>query len=105
MWRLIEISVLSGLTTAWRFAGAPTIRSPVLEKPTTEGVVRAPSALATTTGSPPSRTETTELVVPRSIPTVLDIKYSLSKSLTLELSCFFNRFCTQKLRKFRNFIN
>jgi hypothetical protein len=28
-----------------------------------------PSELATTTGSPPSRTATTELVVPRSIPT------------------------------------
>ena len=28
-----------------------------------------PSALGMTTGSPPSRTETTELVVPRSMPT------------------------------------
>ena len=31
--------------------------------------MRAPSAFAMTVGSPPSRTETTELVVPRSIPT------------------------------------
>ena len=36
---------------------------------TTEGVVREPSALAMTEGSPPSRTATTELVVPRSMPT------------------------------------
>ena len=36
---------------------------------TTDGVVRDPSALAMTVGSPPSRTETTELVVPRSMPT------------------------------------
>jgi hypothetical protein len=32
------------------------------------GVVRAPSAFAMTEGSPPSRTATQELVVPRSIP-------------------------------------
>src|SRR5690606_13899800 len=44
---------------------------PVLEKATTDGVVRAPSALGITTGSPASRTETTELVVPRSMPTAL----------------------------------
>ena len=35
----------------------------------TEGVVRAPSALGMTVGSPPSSTATTEFVVPRSIPT------------------------------------
>ena len=35
---------------------------------TTEGVVRAPSSFGITFGSPPSRTATTELVVPRSIP-------------------------------------
>ena len=34
-------------------------------------VVRDPSALGITTGSPASRTLTTELVVPRSIPTAL----------------------------------
>src|SRR5664279_1047198 len=41
-----------------------------------DGVVRAPSALAMTVGSPPSRTETTELVVPRSIPTARDMQSS-----------------------------
>jgi hypothetical protein len=41
---------------------------------TTEGVVRAPSVLAMTVGWPPSMTATTELVVPKSIPTALPIK-------------------------------
>ena len=43
----------------------------VFANATTEGVVRAPSEFGMTTGSPPSRTETTELVVPRSMPTAL----------------------------------
>jgi hypothetical protein len=42
-----------------------------LEKATTDGVVRDPSEFGMTTGSPASRTDTTELVVPRSIPTAL----------------------------------
>ena len=37
--------VRSGFVMAWRFATWPTILSPVLENATTEGVVRAPSAL------------------------------------------------------------
>jgi hypothetical protein len=61
---------------AWRLATSPplekattegVVRAPSLL--TTEGVVRAPSLLGMTTGSPASRTETTELVVPRSMPT------------------------------------
>ena len=48
-----------------------TRRSPVLVKPTTDGVVRAPSAFAMTTGSPPSITATQLLVVPKSIPMIL----------------------------------
>ena len=71
MWRLTERMVRSGLVMAWRLATSPTSTSPVLEKPTTDGVVRPPSALGMTTGSPASRTLTTELVVPRSIPTAL----------------------------------
>ena len=71
MWRLTDRIVRSGLVIAWRLATSPTRTSPVLEKPTTEGVVRAPSALGMTVGSPASRTETTELVVPRSMPTAL----------------------------------
>ena len=42
--RLMEMMVRSGLTTACRLAPLPTSRSPVLVKPTTDGVVRLPSA-------------------------------------------------------------
>ena len=73
MWRFTERMVRSGLVMAWRLATSPTSTSPVLEKPTTEGVVRPPSAFGITTGSPASNTLTTELVVPRSIPTALAI--------------------------------
>src|SRR4051794_14386763 len=69
MWRLTERMVRSTLVTAWFLAGCPTRTSPFLAKATMDGVVRDPSALAITVGSPPSRTATTELVVPRSIPT------------------------------------
>src|ERR1700730_8370608 len=68
MKRLIEYTVFSGLVTAWRLATSPTRRSPLLLTATMDGVVRAPSALGMTTGSPPSMTATHELVVPRSIP-------------------------------------
>jgi hypothetical protein len=44
-----------------------------LVKATTEGVVRDPSEFGMTTGSPPSMTAMTELVVPKSIPTVFGI--------------------------------
>src|SRR5215212_7140400 len=73
MWRLTERIVRSGLVIAWRLATSPTNTSPFLAKATTDGVVRPPSALGMTVGSPPSRTLTTELVVPRSIPTALGI--------------------------------
>ena len=69
MCRLTERIVRSTLVTAWRLATSPTSTSPDLEKATTDGVVRAPSAFAMTVGSPPSRTATTEFVVPRSMPT------------------------------------
>src|SRR4051794_22998225 len=69
MWRLTDRIVRSTLVTAWFFADCPTRTSPFLAKATTEGVVREPSEFAMTVGSPPSRTVTTELVVPRSIPT------------------------------------
>src|SRR5882672_8213219 len=73
MKRLTEKMVFSGLVMAWRLATWPTRRSPVLVKPTTDGVVRPPSSLGMTLGSPPSMTATTELVVPRSIPIILGI--------------------------------
>src|SRR4051794_21918664 len=67
--RLTLRMVRSTLVTAWFLADWPTRTSPFLAKATTDGVVREPSELAMTVGSPPSRTVTTELVVPRSIPT------------------------------------
>src|SRR3954449_284431 len=69
MCRLTLRMVRSTLVTAWFLADWPTRTSPFLAKATTEGVVRDPSEFAMTVGSPPSRTVTTELVVPRSIPT------------------------------------
>src|SRR3954465_756914 len=71
MWRLTERMVRSGLVMAWRLATSPTRTSPDLENPTTDGVVRPPSAFGMTVGSPASSTLTTELVVPRSMPTAL----------------------------------
>jgi hypothetical protein len=71
MCRFTDRIVRSGLVMAWRFATSPTRTSPFLANATTEGVVREPSALGMTTGSPASRTATTELVVPRSMPTAL----------------------------------
>src|SRR5215203_5995343 len=73
IWRLMLRNVRSGLVMACRLATSPTSTSPALLNATTDGVVRAPSELGMTTGSPASRTETTELVVPRSIPTALAI--------------------------------
>src|ERR1700754_3897673 len=70
MKRLIEKIVFCGLVTAWRLATVPTRRSPDCVNATTDGVVRPPSAFATTVGSPPSSTAMHELVVPRSIPIV-----------------------------------
>src|ERR1700712_1550577 len=69
MWRLTDRMVRSTLVTAWFFADWPTRTSPFLANATTDGVVREPSEFAMTVGSPPSRTVTTEFVVPRSIPT------------------------------------
>src|SRR5918997_5688593 len=64
--------VRSGLVTACLLASCPTRRSPLfLSNATTEGVVLSPSEFVITTGSPPSRTATQLLVVPRSMPMVL----------------------------------
>src|SRR6266850_8007110 len=76
MKRLIEKIVFSGFVTAWRLATWPTSRSPSFVNATTDGVVRPPSELGITVGESPSRTATTELVVPRSIPTTLLIAHA-----------------------------
>src|SRR5262245_57102322 len=81
MKRLIENTVFSGFVTACRLATWPTRISPSFVKATTEGVRRLPSWLGMTAGVPPSITETTELVVPRSIPITLAIASSLLRRL------------------------
>src|SRR5215207_6051896 len=81
MKRLTENTVFSGFVTACRLATVPTRRSPLPVKATTEGVVRAPSAFSTTVGSPPSSTAMHELVVPRSMPIVLPIRFPPAGSL------------------------
>jgi hypothetical protein len=45
---------------------------------TTDGVVRPPSALGTTTGSPPSMTAMQELVVPKSMPSMRLMRASVA---------------------------
>ena len=96
MKRLIEKTVFSGLVTACRLATWPTSRSPVLVNATTDGVSRPPSGLVMTTGSPPSMTATTELVVPRSMPMILLIDTSMTSwmspeddlHLSIKVECF-----------------
>src|SRR6185436_2145151 len=87
--RLIEKTVFCGLVTACLLAIWPTSLSPSLVKPTTDGVVRPPSELGITTGSPPSITETTELVVPRSIPITLSaiLVFSLEQKASSGFGC------------------
>ena len=68
--RLMLYTVFVGFVTACRLAGSPTSRLPSLAKPTTLGVVRAPSWLAITFASLPSITATTLFVVPRSMPMI-----------------------------------
>ena len=72
-------SVLVGFVTAWRLAGWPTRRSPSPVIATMDGVVRAPSAFSMTLGSLPSITATQELVVPRSIPITLLMRFVLTR--------------------------
>src|SRR3990172_5930329 len=69
--------VLSGFVTAWRLATVPTRRSPLLLTATTDGVMRPPSLLGMTVGSPASMTATTEFVVPRSMPITLPMPVRL----------------------------
>ena len=71
MKRFTDDTVFSGFVTAWFFAALPTTRSPSLRKPSTDGVVRSPSAFTRISGSEPSMTAMAEFVVPKSIPRIL----------------------------------
>src|SRR5690349_12750776 len=89
--RLTERIVRSGLVTAWRLATSPTSTSPLRAKATMDGVVREPSALAMTVGSPPSRTLTQEFVVPRSIPTARGMVFLASYRARFRYKVEWNR--------------
>src|SRR2546427_5399232 len=69
----------SGLGPVWRFAGSPT-RMPSFVKATTDGNIfppyALPSALGIIRGVPPSMYPASELVVPRSIPIILAIRFT-----------------------------
>src|SRR5512132_1144806 len=80
--RLMENTVFSGFVMAWRFATWPTRISPSFVNPTTDGVSRLPSWFAITVGLPPSTTETTEFVVPRSMPITFAMSCSPSSFST-----------------------
>src|SRR5215213_8546933 len=69
--------VFLALVTACRLAGAPTRISPSSMYATMEGVVREPSEFSITFGLPPSMMATHELVVPRSMPMILDMSFPL----------------------------
>src|SRR5205814_8976807 len=74
------MTVLSGFSTAWRFAGSPT-KIPSFVKATTDGNIfppyALPSALGMILGAPPSMYAASELVVSRSIPMILAIGFTL----------------------------
>ncbi|CRH45821.1 Uncharacterised protein [Chlamydia trachomatis] len=67
---LLIDAILSGLVSNCLFALSPTIVSPFLNA-TTEGVVLFPLGFSNTFGFPFSIIETTEFVVPRSIPKII----------------------------------
>ena len=73
MSRLTAKTVLLGVGDGLALGDLPDELLAASVKATIDGVVRAPSALAITSGSPPSITATQELVVPRSIPMTLPI--------------------------------
>src|ERR1044071_10331246 len=68
MSRFTPNTLRCGLVTIWRLLAAPTTTSPSAFHDTMDGVVRPPSWLWITVGSPPSNTATHEFVGPRSIP-------------------------------------
>ena len=78
---LTFLMVPSGLVTACLLAGSPTRSCPSLVNATYEGKdfppTLVPSALGIIVGLPPSIIEAAELLVPRSIPIILDISAHL----------------------------
>jgi len=65
------------LVTAWRLAEAPTRISPSSWYAMMEGVVRAPSLFSITRVVLPSMMDTQLLVVPRSMPMIFPMLFSV----------------------------
>src|SRR5215470_18918962 len=76
--RLAPNTVAAALVTPWRRARAPTATWPDSDQLTHDGMIRSPSAPARIRGWPrSSSTATQELVVPRSMPMMRDIRLRL----------------------------
>ena len=70
IFRLIDRTVRSGARTYWLRAALPTSSWPWASRPTTEGKIGSPSS-SRTTARPSRMTATSLLVVPRSIPMIV----------------------------------
>src|SRR5262245_42271508 len=81
--RLTPNTVRDGFVTIWRLLAAPTTTSPSEFHDTIDGVVRPPSWLWITVGSPASSAATHEFVVPRSMPMMRPIA-GANRTLLLE---------------------
>jgi hypothetical protein len=83
IFRLIAITVPSGLDTACLLAGSPTSICPSFVNATYDGNALpprlVPSALGIIVDFPPIKAAAAELLVPTSIPIVFAIFYSASK--------------------------
>ncbi|GEM_PF-2968100 len=73
--------VFLGLVTAWRLAEAPTRISPSSWYAMMDGVVRAPSLFSITRVLLPSMMATQLLVVPRSIPMIFPMFFSVMSEM------------------------
>jgi hypothetical protein len=80
--------VFSELVMDCLLAGAPTNRYPDLVKATMEGVVLLPSELGMTLGVLASMRATQELVVPKSIPMIVDDVLRREKRLYIFVSMY-----------------
>src|SRR2546421_9997376 len=83
--------VCAGLSARIRTAGCPTSGSPSVGKWTTDGVNRAPFLSAIRIGNPASITPMSELVVPRSMPTISFIVIDPEKKSETNLDSFIHK--------------
>src|SRR5262249_32387901 len=97
-------TVCFGSCTRARRAGSPTTVCPSERKRTTEGVTREPRWLGMIRERPPSKIATSELVVPKSIPTIFDIVLLSPPSLLRKLrSLYTYRAKDSRILGYRNY--